>query len=245
MKELDFFIVRIMKSSIFPSRMSGSSIDKSQNPDITVSPLEILASNLEDAIRTLSPKFKVSEEELDAFRKPSFDIEGKGARYDMRNARFIFGFDSVYDIPAIGEEAAHYIHTEINPIQRRTYSTKGDYFCGKPIEYFHIMNLLEFVGHYGSLVYSEEKGLKPEAVKVMLGADDSKEATVDFLSHLLGYDRAESVFLRYGDSMLSYAARLSFEESKDVLPRLAPTSFYERSILPIIDRIRKKRFDFV
>jgi hypothetical protein len=210
------------------------------------SPIDILASNLEEAIATLAPKFRISQEELASFRRPSFEIDGKGARYDLHDARFIFGFDSVYEIPVIGEEAAHYLHAEINPLYAQEFRPKGEFFCGKPIEYFHVMNLIEFVGHYGSRVYSKEKGLEPRAVKVMLGIsdNDSTDSTVDFLNHVLGYERAESVFLRHGDAFLPFAARLSFEDSKDILPRLAPASFYERSILPIIDRIRGRRFDF-
>jgi len=197
--------------------------------------IEVLKRNLEEAIIVLAPKFAVSDNKLKTYSTPSFEIvDKKGAFYDRVDKKFIFSLDLIEDIPSLGEEASHYLHTELNKFHEKKFQKYSK-------EYWMAMNLLELVGHYGKLIYANGKEEKITTVKELYPPNiifETREQVEDYWSYKEGYSKAEKIFAEYGDTLLPRISGMSVEKAIEILPRLAPVSFYERKILPLLDKLK-------
>ncbi len=189
-----------------------------------ISRTDELRNNLEDAMRRLAPKFQISDAELSKFDNPVVVMgETKSdfaAGYDPVENKFIFTPKFVEDFHAIGEEASHYLHAQLNPSLIEAKSR---------FDRMNVNVLAETVGGYGYIVYMTTHGgvLKNVMLKRLgLYADGFLPGTS--LPHVIGYSRALGLFDKFGESMLPKVARMSLEEAKSTLPKLAPVFIHDQ-----------------
>jgi hypothetical protein len=234
-------------------------------PENNVELSETFKLKIADAIGILAPMFRISPEELASFEEPSCKVVGpdekillkdNGAGYSV-TTNTIYTRASEIDNPySIGEETSHYLHHQLNPFEfdnpfapsedRKVKSSVGLYWRRRNVE--------ETVGRYGALVYAQIKGAEREHVLDFMAGWEPyinsafksgewkrslaiRRTTYSYMAHVSGYWRANMVFDTYDDSLLPSLARLSLDEALSIFPRLAPFSFYERRILPWIDKM--------
>ncbi len=210
--------------------------------------IEILQRNIEEAIEFLALKFDITQEMLGCFRRPSYEIlaDKNRAIFDLDNARFNFSINLINDTGTLGEEASHYLHAESNPL---FFQDMQDIFLrgNKKItgRFLKVNNLSELIGYYGSLVYCQIKGVSLEFRKFPFilpeGEYWDQKNLFDYFGHEEGYKRAQEAISRYGDSLLPRLVNMSVEEAIRTVPRLLPIGFYERKVLPLLDRFRDFR----
>lgn len=205
--------------------------------------LKTLQNNLEEAILFLSPKFEISEVDLRSVEEPSYEIvsERKASYHPFWNC-FSFGLDYIHDIMALGEEASHYLHNVLLRLKERNYI-----FPGKPPRKDDLDALLhgldELVGRYGSLVYCNARDIQVKPSNEIPNFSHHfgmtrEEYEMARMKHETGYRRADRIFAEFGELLLPKMARMSYAEALEALPRLAPITFYEQRVLPIIDWFR-------
>ncbi len=202
-----------------------------------------LQANIEDALQVLLPFFAIHQKQALQFRKPSYVISStenatntldycrERGSYNFETAEFTFNPTTIENIATIGEETAHYIHGEINPLWKDKPKTKE--------EYFKTANLVELIGRYGALVYTQEKKQKVEPINWYDVVTDGSGLEVG-QTHYEGYTRAEKIFKEQGAKLLPKIARMSFEESRNELPKIAPIHFYEPRLYSGLQRMIKK-----
>ena len=212
-----------------------------------------LESQITGAIITLAPLFAVSSDELAGFRKPTLLLVDSFAvgndnlshgnnlkgRYHFGDCRFEFSRDNLPHLQTVGHEVGHYIHGEINPLFEERLIKLGfqnhTYWAGRELQ--------EFVAELSGIVFASMQGTS--SVLKKRGFIYSSEGG---LFHVLydryserGYTRADVAFKQYKGSLLPRLARLSVDEGQFIMPREFPISFYEKTVLPLVDKIRKKR----
>ena len=62
---------------------------------------------------------------------------------------------------------------------------------------------------------------------------------MDGFSHDFGYRLAYRLMELHGDSMLPDVSRMSIDEALKALPRIAPVTWIDRNILPIVDSLTR------
>jgi len=217
---------------------------------------EQLESQIEKVILSLAPIFDVTVEKLAGFRKPtllvvdsfssgekldngSSQISNLNGRYHFEDCRFEFSRDNLPVLHTLGHEVSHYFHGELNP----TFEVRLKELGLRNLNYWAGREFQEFVAELGGLVYAN--GQDEHFVQVSRGFIYSREGGLfnvfyDYHSGR-GYKRADVAFQRSGGSSLPRLARMSVEEGERIMPREFPISFYEQSILPAFDKIRRKR----
>jgi len=189
-----------------------------------------LKTRVERVRRILLNKFRVSEEELKKFRELKIEL-GKNSQYIFGEALIRITPAHIEDYFVIGEEVSHYIHRQLNPIIKSE--------DGLQIGYVN-----ETVGRYGGLVYAKAEEVtsftKTKNTGLLIG-ETPDEAWNNFW-HEEGYRRAEKMFELHRESLLSVLARMSTKDAIKFMDRAAPLSFYERNILPILDKLFCTKF---
>ncbi|MFA6889168.1 MAG: hypothetical protein WC254_06755 [Candidatus Woesearchaeota archaeon] len=206
-----------------------------------------LTERIEGAIVFLAPKFGVSEEELKGFRRPTVEICESNDETKVSPGEYYFDTNTVsiasdsFD-KSIGEEVSHYLHHRINTtlfpeIQRRERKKDETSRVGT--------TLLEVVGRYGKIVHDVSQGNQFELLPsdFFLNLYGSPLLNVnEVIAHEIGYRRAERAYMMHGEFLLPRLARLTLDEGIVTLPRLLPITWYERKVLPVVDRIRGYKF---
>ena len=188
---------------------------------------EKIRENVRAAIAVLSSKFEISDAEMQTFGEPVTEI---GTRTRCVYPRtLIFEPHMTDDDTALGEEVSHLLHGIVNP-EIRHPKTHDEINSRRYI--------IECVGHYGALVYLKEKGAPYDNIKWPFAPDCEGDEFFSHLAHEYGYKRAVKLFGLYTDSLLPQVARMDYDTALVALHRLAPLSFYERKIIPAIDRAK-------
>ncbi len=190
---------------------------------------ETLRRNFDNALEVLARKFKIDD--LGRFPRPEFLVCQEGTGYEFEKNRIQFNENQVSSSIAIGEEASHYIHLQLNPLHKTRVVTNFDVIA--------VITLIEVIGRYGALAYLKEKGEDIEPFKKRKGAfaTDSTQEFVEQMSHHFGYESAYKLMELHGDAMLPALSRMGLDEGLKAVSRLAPITFYERKIMPLVDRI--------
>ncbi|MEK6956281.1 MAG: hypothetical protein AABW52_06470, partial [Nanoarchaeota archaeon] len=100
--------------------------------------------------------------------------------------------------------------------------------------------LIELVAEYGGLLYGQHKGVEYKQFSEGMISDDipGMNAQLYLIVSQRGYERADQAIKKHGNSLLPRLARMTIEESEK-LGRILPITFYERKIIPLIDRMRR------
>jgi hypothetical protein len=213
---------------------------------------ETLKGNIDEAILALAPKFGVSPETLATFRSPTvlvcdvietrteprIPIRSDGM-YIFDEARFKLTRHALNDLLLLGHEVSHYLHNEINPQFRQRMKDYG----GEDPEFWIGFELQELVGEYGGIIYTTSQGVGSSARSRGLYCDNGVPGLIARLSdcaHDLAARRADKAFSEHGEELLPRLSRLGLDEADEILFRLLPVTFYEKRILPVLDRLRRK-----
>ena len=199
----------------------------------------LLRTMVREAVIELYPKFGIDEKTFKTFRHLEI-VPGDKAQYDPLGCRFLMpedtsGWEPSFLDEAVGEEVSHYLHLELNPIHKTVES-----LYEQDNRVIACANLVETVGRYGAQIYCAPKGIKMHEVDwlgyLMANPDGGG---VSMLYHRDAYQRASILFELHGEALLPRVARMSVVDAQRNLPRLAPMTFYERKILPKVDKIRR------
>ena len=189
---------------------------------------EILRRNFDNALEVLAEKFKVGD--LEKFSRPEILVYEGGTGYNFGENIIQFNTSQVYSKIVLGEEASHYLHLQLNPLHKTKVLNNFDVIA--------VTTLIEVVGRYGALVYLNERGESIMPFKKRGAfATESTQEFVSQVSHHYGYQFAHKLMELHGDTILPVLARMELDEGLKSLPRLAPITFYERNIMPLVDRI--------
>lgn len=195
--------------------------------NLTIEELEeqqgILEGNLLRTMATLAPKFGITDTSK-GFFMPDYILvspENPSAKYGP--LFFSFNPALISNVEILGHEVSHCFHGQLCPCEVEYAKTS----FGK--------TLREVVAHYGGFVNCVENGLLIPGEKWDRGPGFSHD-----LPHKMGYHIAQKAIRSYGDSLLPELARMGLDEARITLSRLSrklPISFYERRVLPLLDRI--------
>ncbi|GEM_PF-1909249 len=188
-----------------------------------------LQERISDARSILIPKFSITPQEQAMLHEPGIELWDGRTQYTLKSNQIQFNRKDLENPLAIGEETAHYIHLSLNPL---TIDRQTDLFDVLPL-----LVARELVGRYGALVYMSVKGISIDTWKRTEGLPDSSSEWLDYLSHSIGYERAYKLFDLHRDRYLAQVARMNPHNLIDFSRRVAPVSWYERRIVPLVDRL--------
>jgi hypothetical protein len=181
------------------------------------------------ALEILAPIFGVGTE-YHGFRPLSYQVHAmpkleKGF-YHKRSNSILAHFSSVDDPLTTGEEVSHYLHNNINPLDR-------PHDGGYALSYFRVVSARETVGRYGALSYLKAAGEPiPRNGHLKLKSREMG-AVLDWLAHRYGYNRAEMLFADHGTRMLPRVARMSVDEMDKIHFVVSPEEFFRINLRDI------------
>lgn len=212
---------------------------------------EKLKRKVEEAMLFLAPKLDISAALLTSFKCPSYKVveeiltEAEGEKpgfiiglYNFEECGFKFPIKSLDNIKTIGHETTHYLHHQLNPALRKDIKQGGinrNFWWG--------LELSELVAEYGGIIYQKYHGISEDYPPSLLaegGIPGFNTMLYEIVSRR-GYSRAYHAFEQHGEAILSGLARIHLIETGQTLPRLLPITFYERKILPLINKIKNNK----
>ncbi len=173
----------------------------------------ILKERIEESEEILASKLELNQKEKEILgkKKPKIIIDdnaGVYAAYDFFNNIYIFSNDAVNNALAIGEEVAHSIRLRLNDVARKYLLDPSNQLKEKMSDYIRRINLEEYFGRLGALVYANHKGqnkynslwsrIKNFTIELLA-------APFEYMTHFLGYRQAEEDFKETGHAKLKKA----------------------------------------
>ncbi|MFA6461091.1 MAG: hypothetical protein WCV90_02400 [Candidatus Woesearchaeota archaeon] len=205
---------------------------------------KLLQQNIEEAILALAPKFDIPPELLTTFRQPTYEVcevitvDGKETKivgqYDREDVHFRFPSQSIDDFRIVGHEVGHYLHHELNPNLMSQCAKKGQ----NNRNFWWGIELAELVAKYAGIIYSVSKGVPYRKYLDHSNGGQGFDALRSAIIHERADKRSEKAWYLKDETLLSSLARMDLDGGVCALPRIFPVTFYERSILPKMDRLR-------
>ena len=159
----------------------------------------ILEERIQEAEGLLASKLELSDNEKAALSKtkPKIIIEDKlgiYAGYNILNNVYIFSKNAINNFIAIGEEVAHSIRLRLNSAARNYLLNPFNRAKENIKDYIKAINLEEYFGRYGALVYANHKGQTNHNSlwsRISNHFVESFSKSFDYITHFFGYKKAE------------------------------------------------------
>lgn len=188
-----------------------------------------LQENIAEAKQILIPRFRVTHLEQERLIEADIEIYDGRTRYHFEENKLRFNEKELGNPIAIGEEISHWVHLRINPLVNP---------MGVPVsERLPYHASIEMVGRYGALSYAAAKRLPYEPWKRRILELSPADDPDDVLGHDWGYERAYKLFELHGDQYLPILARMGINDSLDLASIVAPVSWLERRVEPLLRKL--------
>src|SRR3989338_2461521 len=191
---------------------------------------QLLKMHLADAEDSLASLLDLTEEEKKVLDENKSNVvidndAGVYAAYDVFTNTYIFSEKAVRDNVAVGEEVAHSIRMRLNKSARENIlhpvvGKNGD--KSDISDYVKFLNAEEYFARYFALIYANSKG-QANCNNLWSKFENNRfsgfTATFEYVTHFLGYGRAEDDYNHKGSK--GFGRPLLYDDNYEKIPDIA------------------------
>ena len=167
----------------------------------------ILEERIREAESVLVSNLQLNDEQKSILNKNKpkiyiIDNSWVDAAYNFLDNAYIFSRDAINTFFAIGEEVAHSIRLRLNKVAKDYFLQPFSKLKENIEEYIERVNLEEYFGRYGALIYANYKGQKKHNSlwsKIEDYIIKSFVAPFEYITHFFGYRKAEADYAISGN----------------------------------------------